>query len=73
MNPAPAEPGAGPQRIRTGDPLLSPCPGCGGPLEACKTVCSPRCRARRWRATQKRRNRELREHAEAILRLLDTL
>ena len=38
------------QRIRMSNPVQSPCPGCGKPLDRGKSVCSPRCRTRRWRA-----------------------
>ena len=55
MNPAPVKPDVGSEGIHTGDPLLSPCPGWGGPLNGRKTVCSPRCRTRRWRQHQEQR------------------
>jgi hypothetical protein len=53
-----------------GDPLLSPCRGCDGALNGGKSVCSPRCRTRRWRLQRDTRDREVRELLEAALRRL---
>ena len=55
------------------------CPVCRAPLRAQQTVCSARCRVRRWRQELSRRRdealvartREIREMLEAALRKLE--
>ncbi len=65
------EPGSG--GVRTdGPPSLvgSRCPVCQErTLRGRQTVCSGRCRARRWRETQAARNPEIRAALEAIAHL----
>jgi predicted nucleic acid-binding Zn ribbon protein len=69
-SPAPLPP-VGSARIRTPDPLLSPCPGCGGSLNGRKTVCSPRCRTRQWRRQRAGRDARLANLLREALRLLE--
>ena len=59
-----------PEGVRTRREVSSPCPMCQGPLKGRQTVCSPRCRAKRWRNDSRRRaqGREMRdEEIRALL------
>jgi predicted nucleic acid-binding Zn ribbon protein len=47
------------------------CPVCGGPRKASRTVCSPRCRAKRHRQDREAKVREVRELLVAALKRLE--
>ena len=63
-----------PEGVRTGTPpslLGSRCPVCQGRvLQGRQTVCSGRCRAKRWRESRAIRDPEVRAALEAIAQLV---
>jgi hypothetical protein len=72
MIPASTEPPLRQGSVRTLGVVAS-CPVCRDrPLEGRQTVCSPACRAKRWRQSQATRARDdgLRVAVETVIRLL---
>jgi predicted nucleic acid-binding Zn ribbon protein len=47
------------------------CPVCSRPLAGRQTVCSPRCRLKRWRGQRASRRARLLELARELVKLLE--